>query len=127
MSKKKPRPRLFERLKTGLEEIILHADGKLDLKSYVIEIPDPPPTISSRDVVALRNRLQVSEVAFASLLNVPVTTLRAWESGKRRPTGAAARLIQVYGARPDVVELVSNGQNGMPLQTSAAVRAQNKS
>ncbi len=44
MSKKCPRPPLFERLKKGLEEALQHTQGEMELKTTVLEVPDPPLT-----------------------------------------------------------------------------------
>jgi putative transcriptional regulator len=126
MSQKKPRPRLFERLKAGLEEIILYAEGKKELKTFVIEISDAPPPITKDDVIALRNRLQMTELAFARLLNVSLGTVGQWEAGKRKPTGAAARLLQVYAERPDTVESLTAGQDGTPPDAPRPQRARTR-
>jgi len=121
MKNKKTRPPLFERLKTGLEEIILHCQGKKELKSY--SLPDPPPKFDKGGIVALRYRLKLSQPMFAILINVPLNTVRQWESGKRKPTGAAARLLQVYSQRPDVVEFITHAGNGKPAKTKSPARS----
>lgn len=41
MQSKDSRPRLFERVKAGLEEAIAWAEGKKDLEVTVIELPEP--------------------------------------------------------------------------------------
>jgi putative transcriptional regulator len=56
-----------------------------------------------RDVRALRRRLGFSQRRFARLLRVNADTLRSWEIGRRRPGGAAATLLQVLAAEPEVV------------------------
>ena len=46
---------LFERLKTmGMEQAIRHSKGEIDLKTTVIELPDPPPVIQAEEVARLR-------------------------------------------------------------------------
>lgn len=116
MTSSKNRPPLFERLKKSLEEIILHAEGKVKLKTYVVSIPDPAPALSKADVLALREELRVSETIFARLLNVPLGTVRLWEAGKRKPSGAAARLLQVFAARPEIVDFITHSANGQAAQ-----------
>jgi len=106
MSLTKVRPPFAERIKKGLEEIILHIEGKNELKTTIVEVPDPPPAIDRAGIVSLRDRLKLSQTDFALLLNVPASTLRLWEAGKRKPTGASLRLLQVYSERPEVVEHV---------------------
>jgi putative transcriptional regulator len=52
---------------------------------------------------ALRARLRLSQPIFARALNVSPDTVRAWEQGKRRPDGAALRLLQVTERYPNVI------------------------
>jgi putative transcriptional regulator len=123
MSKNKKPKRLFERLKEALEEGIGDLRGEIKLKSYDVEIPDPPPVIDKRRVLELRNRLNLSQQMFARLVNVAVSTVRLWETGKRRPTGAAARLLQVYSSRPEIVDFIKRGQLDSSTNGKAQARA----
>ena len=59
--------------------------------------------VPQRDVKALRKRLGFSQRRFAQLLRLNVDTLRGWEMGRRRPSGAAATLLQILAAEPDTV------------------------
>ena len=40
---------------------------------------------------------------FAALLNVPLATARSWEQGKRKPSGAALRLLDLARQRPQIL------------------------
>ena len=40
---------------------------------------------------------------FAALLNVPLATARSWEQGKRKPSGAALRLLDLARQRPKIL------------------------
>jgi len=51
----------------------------------------------------LRARLRLSQPVFARALNVSPETIRAWEQGKRRPDGAALRLLQVAERHPEAI------------------------
>jgi putative transcriptional regulator len=115
MNKQKQRSPFAERVLAGLNEIIQHLDGKIKLKTYVVSSPAPAPAFTKADVHAIRDRLKASEISFAQLLNVPIGTVRLWESGKRRPSGAAARLLQIYSERPDIAEAIFQGKNGQPV------------
>ena len=53
------------------------------------------PEYSGRKIKALRRRHGMSIETFASLLNTSVSTVRHWESGQRRPRGAALRLLDI--------------------------------
>jgi putative transcriptional regulator len=94
-------PSFFDRLKSGLEEGIQFARGELDLRTTAL--PDLPPPLAAREVVRLRQQLNMSQRVFARTLNVSPKTVQSWEQGERRPSQAALRLLQVLGARPEVV------------------------
>jgi putative transcriptional regulator len=97
----KTRKSLFERLKSGLQEGIAHAKGELTLKT--IEVPEPPPEIDAKTLVALREQAKMSQGVFAKMLFVSPKTVQSWEQGTRAPSKAARRLIQIFAQRPGVV------------------------
>jgi putative transcriptional regulator len=66
----------------------------------------PAPSFTADRIVALRMLMECSQSAFANLLNVSAPTVRAWEQNQRRPRGAAARLLQVLAANPEVLREV---------------------
>ena len=56
------------------------------------------------DVRAARQRLGMTQSAFAARFGVALPTLRKWEQGKRRPDGPARVLLQVIEREPDAVQ-----------------------
>ena len=62
--------------------------------------PDP-------DVAAIRKKLRRTQPQFAALLGVGVGTLRHWEHGERRPTGAARVLLRVAARHPEAILAVA--------------------
>lgn len=90
-----PRPRLFERLKTGLEEGIRYAGGQATLRATQLSLPDPPRSYTDADIKGIRGRLNLSQALFAQVLCVSTKTIQSWEQGLRIPNRAAARLLQV--------------------------------
>jgi putative transcriptional regulator len=86
----------------------LEGKGKLTIRTTTLRLPKPAPTLRSREISAIRIRLGVSQPVFASILNVPVATARSWEQGKRSPSGAALRLLELVRRQPTltVKELV---------------------
>lgn len=59
---------------------------------------EEPPTYTPDKVVEIRTSIaKVSQSVFASLLNVSVSTVQKWESpsAEKRPSGAAAKLLQL--------------------------------
>ena len=97
----KTRKSFFERLKAGLQEGIGHAKGELTLKT--IEVPDPPPEIDAKTLLALREQAKMSQAVFARILLVSPKTVQSWEQGTRVPSKASRRLIQIFAQRPAVV------------------------
>jgi putative transcriptional regulator len=100
MTAKRRKP-LFERLKRGLEEGIAYPQGELTLRT--VEVPEEPPEIDAKTLAALRTQAAMSQAVFAKLLNVSTKTLQSWEQGRRQPSDASRRLIQVFREEPGMV------------------------
>ena len=84
-----------ETLVGSVEAVAIHVRGerKLTLRSHVLNLPEPIAPVRPKDVAAIRRQLNVSQSVFAALLNVPKVTAISWEKGRRKPTGAALRLL----------------------------------
>ena len=61
---------------------------------------DPRATADAREA---RHKLGLSQGEFAALIGTGVGTVRKWELGTRRPSGAARTLIEVIKAEPKAV------------------------
>lgn len=94
MTMEKVRPRLFDRLKKGLEEGIAHERGERVLRATDRIVPDPPQSYDAEDVRRIRTRMRMSQTGFARLLQVSSKTVQSWEQGTRRPRQSSARLLQ---------------------------------
>ena len=79
-----------------------HYEGKKKLTLRTFTVVAPVPSFSPPEIVELREARKLSRPLFAQILNVPVVTVRKWESGERIPSGAL-RLLQVMRARPDAL------------------------
>ena len=55
------------------------------------------------DVRAVRERLGMSQNLFAARFGFPLSTLRHWEYGRRRPSGASLTLLNVIARNPRAV------------------------
>jgi len=88
---------LGRRLVAGLKDALAHARGERVLPSYTVTVPD------SVDVAKLRNRLGLSQAAFARAFGLDVTAIHAWEQGRRQPDRAARVLLAVIGKEPQAV------------------------
>jgi putative transcriptional regulator len=50
----------------------------------------------------VRKRLGLSQTEFSLRIEVSLDTIRNWEQGKRRPTGAAKTLLKILDKAPEV-------------------------
>lgn len=61
------------------------------------------------DITRARNKVNMSQPAFAELMGVSVRTLQAWEQGKRNPSGAAKTLLRVAETHPEILRKLVTG------------------
>jgi putative transcriptional regulator len=54
-----------------------------------------PPTIKPQQIKALRERHRVSQPVFARYLNTSESTVEKWETGAKKPSGMALKLLSV--------------------------------
>ena len=98
------------RIIEGLQQAIAYERGQLE-HARVRHIPitarsvtaRPAPRYSGRRIAAVRTRLKLSQPVFAGALNVSPETVRAWEQSKRRPDGAALRLLEIAERHPEII------------------------
>lgn len=90
-----------EDLMTGMYQALAHAQGKLTCRTVVM--PKPVKQIKPQEIRAIRQKLRLSQTVFAALLNVPPVTERKWESGARKPSGAALKLLSIAKSKPEVL------------------------
>lgn len=86
----------------GLKEAIAYEQGKIDLRTTSVEIPDEPPVFTKSEVKEVRRQLNVSQFVFARYLGVSDNTVKSWERGANTPSGPSARLIQMAKVEPQM-------------------------
>jgi len=92
----------FAELMESLQQAVEHARGERnDLRTTVI--PAPPKPMKKREIIKLRQQLNLPQALFARLLNVSVKTVEAWEQGLREPSGAALKLLTIVKKHPEVL------------------------
>jgi putative transcriptional regulator len=64
-------------------------------KRYSVKLPP--------DVKTIRNKMNLSQSAFAGFLGVSVRTLQDWEQGRRKPSGPATVLLRVAYTNPEAL------------------------
>ena len=92
---------LFAELMESMGEAHQHARGKRELRTT--ELPNAPASISAGEIRRMRDALNSSQAVFARFLNVSTQLVQAWEANRRRPYGAALRLLDVGLRYPDIV------------------------
>lgn len=97
---------LFEELKQGFEEIQLHQQGKITLRTETLSHPEPL-NITANEVKAIRERLNLSQAVFARKLRTSVRTYQGWEQGKTKPNPQATLLLRLVEQSPQVFEQVA--------------------
>ena len=89
----------------ALTDVRDHVTGrrKLTLRTTTVALPARVVRMQPKEVREIRRKLKVSQAVFARLLNVPVVTEASWEVGRRNPSGAALRLLQIAKKEPEVL------------------------
>jgi putative transcriptional regulator len=54
-----------------------------------------PPLIAPAEIKQLRERNKVSQPVFARYLNTSESTVEKWETGAKKPSGAALKLLSI--------------------------------
>ena len=82
----------FDELKASLEEAV-------EIKNGVRE-PARVTRYELADVKAIRAQLNVSQSEMAKVLGTSLDTIKSWETGRRNPTGRAAKVLATIQANP---------------------------
>ena len=88
---------LFSQLQESVQEAGAHMRGEENLPEENVRFEGEP------DPRVIRKELGVTQKEFAAMLDVPVSTLRNWEQGRRNPRGPAMKLLRIAERRPDVL------------------------
>lgn len=103
--------RLGPQLIAGLEEAVAHERGSKKLRSTLVEIPEPARHWRKERIAEVRKRrFGVSQPVFAAILSVTAATVRAWEQGRKTPSGAASRLLELADLQPDVFQRLAEAR-----------------
>jgi putative transcriptional regulator len=94
---KKVKNRLADDLRASVDELRDFVAGK---KTGTIVHRVAPSQTDAREA---RHKLGLSQQEFASFIGTAVGTVRKWELGTRRPSGAARTLIEVIKTEPKAV------------------------
>jgi putative transcriptional regulator len=96
MSANTMKKELFEELLESVKQAVAIERGEMK-PSRVFSVHP------RNEVAATRAKLGLSQDRFAALLGISSSTLKNWEQGRRRPTGAAKVLLRVARRHPRIV------------------------
>jgi putative transcriptional regulator len=77
--------------------------GKRTLRSHAVEYK-PVPKVTPKELIRVRESLNISRALFAVYLRTNVRTLENWEQGRAKPNAQAALLINLVKRYPDTVQ-----------------------
>ena len=94
---------LFSELSEGMAALAESRQGKRTLRTHAVEYR-PAPELSPRELIRVREQLNLSRAVFAAYLRTNVRTLENWEQGRAKPNAQAALLINLVKRYPDTVQ-----------------------
>jgi putative transcriptional regulator len=94
---------LGRRLRAGLDEAAAHPPGEIKLKNYDKLASYEVKVLEPVDVLRLRARFGLSQARFARAFGLNVSTVTAWEQGRRRLDRTACILLAVIAHEPEAV------------------------
>jgi putative transcriptional regulator len=65
--------------------------------------PSSRTVMKEPDVLSIREKYDMTQQEFSSLLGISVGTLRNWEQGRRKPQGPAKVLLKIAEKRPKAI------------------------
>ncbi|MDR0389904.1 MAG: helix-turn-helix domain-containing protein [Spirochaetaceae bacterium] len=85
------------RIIESMKEAVAISKGEVPENSYIVHIPEKV------DVKSIRERMGLSQAAFANRFGLSVLAIRNWEQGKRQPDPAARAYLKVIEKAPQAV------------------------
>lgn len=93
---------LLAELMEGVDSLAKAREGKITLRTQTVTTP-PAPQVTAAELVALRERLNVSRAVLAARLRTNPRTLENWEQGRAKPNAQAALLIRLVERYPETM------------------------
>lgn len=76
----------------------LHQAGVMDkqtMRKFDALCLEPVKQYTKKEIKYIRERQKASQTVFASYLNTAPSTIRSWEQGEKKPSGAALKLLNI--------------------------------
>lgn len=71
------------------------AISKATMRDFDVACLSVPPAYAPKDIRRLREANKVSQPVFARYLNTSESTVEKWETGAKRPSGMALKLLAI--------------------------------
>jgi putative transcriptional regulator len=94
---------VFAELTERMTALAESREGKRTLRTHAVEFK-PAPSVTPKELVRVRESLNMSRALFAVFLRTNVRTLENWEQGRAKPNAQAALLINLVKHFPDTVQ-----------------------
>ncbi|KXW58649.1 helix-turn-helix domain-containing protein [Ferrovum myxofaciens] len=94
---------LFAEIAEGFNALAEERAGKRTLRTHEVDMI-PTSEVTADELLALREKLNLSRPVFARYLRTNPRTLENWEQGRARPNAQAALLIRLVERYPDTME-----------------------
>ncbi|MCL2337576.1 MAG: helix-turn-helix domain-containing protein [Firmicutes bacterium] len=95
-----------EKLIQSAKQAEAHSTGKKKLHTNIIEIL-PIPNYNARQIRDIRTRLGLTQGLMGGIIGVSTKTIEAWESGYRRPSSSARRILAELDTNPSYFKKVA--------------------
>ena len=69
--------------------------GKTTMREYDVLCLEQTTELAAKDIKRIREHVHVSQPVFARYLNTSESTVQKWETGQKRPSGMALKLLHV--------------------------------
>jgi len=98
---------VFAELTEGMAALAESREGKRTLRTHAVEFK-PAPKVTPKELIRVRQSLNMSRALFAVYLRTNVRTLENWEQGRAKPNAQAALLINLVKLFPDTVQRLAS-------------------
>ncbi len=87
---------LSEAIHTSASSLFrIGAIDKATMRDYDAACLSVPPAIAPKEIKRIRLKNKVSQPVFARYLNTSESTIEKWETGAKRPSGMALKLLDI--------------------------------
>ncbi len=94
---------LFAEIAEGFDALAAERSGKITLRTHKVQAM-ARVGVTADELIALRERLNVSRAVLAARLRTNPRTLENWEQGRAKPNAQAALLIRLVERYPETME-----------------------